>query len=135
MSGGSQQAGHPHAHPQPNAASMNAKMPIPKNLSEKATAVPTPVNPGGGGGNGRPTYSAGGGVGGGVMNQPVIAKNAAGYNFDADGEHAVSKKKLDELLRQVIGGGASVDTAYLTSDVEEVSFAVFFSSPLPSSKC
>lgn len=117
---GVQQAGHPHAHPQPNAANMNTKMPIAKNLPEKATAVPVPVNVGGGVTNGRPTYSAGSGVGGGVMNQPVIAKNAAGYNFDADGDHVLSKKKLDELVRQVVGGGTSADQAYLTPDVEEV---------------
>lgn len=60
------------------------------------------------------------------MNQPVIAKMPI-PQFDTEGDHVLSKKKLDELVRQVCGGGSpGADGNYLTPDVEEVRF-VFFS--------
>jgi transcription initiation factor TFIID subunit 12 len=83
-------------------------MPIPKNL------------PGGGVNAGRPTLGNGLGTAGGTMNQPVIQKNPT-FTFEAEGEHVLNKKKLDELVRQVCGGGQpSQDGNYLTPDVEEV---------------
>ncbi|KAI1323360.1 hypothetical protein F5Y16DRAFT_384084 [Xylariaceae sp. FL0255] len=113
----SAQAAHSHAHPQPTAT-LNSKFSIPKTLPEKATAPPVPVAIGGGNTAGRPTYGGGNGAGG-VMNQPVITKMPI-PQFDAEGDHVMSKKKLDELARQVCGGGSpSADGNYLTPDVEE----------------
>ncbi|KAI1634562.1 transcription initiation factor TFIID subunit A-domain-containing protein [Biscogniauxia mediterranea] len=112
-----QQPGHPHAHPQPSTSTLTPRMPIPKTLPEKATAPPQPVALGGGNTAGRPTY--GGGNGAGVNNQPVVSKMAV-PQFDAEGDHVLSKKKLDELVRQVCGGGTpGADGNYLTPDVEE----------------
>lgn len=55
------------------------------------------------------------------MGQPVINKMPP-VQFDTEGEHVLSKKKLDELVRQVCGGGSpGADGNYLTPDVEEVS--------------
>ncbi|OTA92422.1 hypothetical protein M434DRAFT_74617 [Hypoxylon sp. CO27-5] len=111
--------GHPHAHPQSNTPALNPKMPINKTLPPKATETPQPVSTGGGNGAGRPTMGGGGAVGGGVMGQPVIQKMPV-PQFDADGEHVLSKKKLDEFVRQVCGGGSpGADGNYLTPDVEE----------------
>ncbi|KAI5921975.1 transcription initiation factor TFIID subunit A-domain-containing protein [Camillea tinctor] len=111
-----QQPGHPHAHPQPPPG-LTPRMPIPKTLHEKATALPQPVTLGGGNTAGRPTY--GGGNGAGVNNQPVVSKMPV-PQFDAEGDHVLSKKKLDELVRQVCGGGTpGADGNYLTPDVEE----------------
>ncbi|KAI0599721.1 transcription initiation factor TFIID subunit A-domain-containing protein [Biscogniauxia sp. FL1348] len=112
-----QQPGHPHAHPQPSTSALTSRMPIPKTLPEKATAPPQPVTLGGGNTAGRPTY--GGGNGAGVNNQPVVSKMPM-PQFDAEGDHVLSKKKLDELVRQVCGGGTpGADGNYLTPDVEE----------------
>ncbi|KAI0179882.1 hypothetical protein GGR52DRAFT_216735 [Hypoxylon sp. FL1284] len=111
--------GHSHAHPQPNTPALNAKMPINKTLPTKSTETPTAVVTGGGTTPGRPSYGGGSGTGGGIMGQPVISKVPAPH-FDAEGEHVLSKKKLDELVRQVCGGGApGADGNYLTPDVEE----------------
>ncbi|KAI8626251.1 hypothetical protein F5Y19DRAFT_230504 [Xylariaceae sp. FL1651] len=111
------QTPHTHAHPQPTTT-LTSKMPIPKTLHEKATAPPQPVVVGGGNTAGRPSYGGGNGAGG-VMNQPVIAKMPA-PQFDTEGDHVLSKKKLDELVRQVCGGGSpGADGNYLTPDVEE----------------
>ncbi|KAI3325450.1 hypothetical protein HD806DRAFT_490325 [Xylariaceae sp. AK1471] len=108
---------HTHAHPQPTPT-LTSKMPIPKTLHEKATAPPQPVTVGGGVTPGRPSYGGGNGAGG-VMNQPVVAKMPI-PQFDAEGDHVLSKKKLDELVRQVCGGGSpGADGNYLTPDVEE----------------
>ncbi|KAF4340010.1 transcription initiation factor TFIID subunit 12 [Fusarium beomiforme] len=112
--------GHPHAHPpQPQQTPMQSKMPIPKVLPEKATAVPQGVTVGGGVNTGRPTMSQGSGTLGGVMNQPAMARIPA-YNHEAEGDHVLSKKKLDELVRQVCGGPAEgQDGNLLTPEVEE----------------
>ncbi|XXH01824.1 hypothetical protein Hte_008186 [Hypoxylon texense] len=112
-------AAHSHAHPQPNTPALNSKMPINKTLPAKSTETPTPVAPGGGVTPGRPSYGGGSSTGGGVMGQPVITKMPP-PQFDAEGEHVLSKKKLDELVRQVCGGGSpGADGNYLTPDVEE----------------
>ncbi|KAI0516969.1 hypothetical protein F5B22DRAFT_605718 [Xylaria bambusicola] len=122
MTGMASQPGHSHAHPQPTPT-LAAKMPIPKTLPEKAIAPPQPVTLGGGNTPGRPTYGGGNGAGG-VINQPVIAKMPI-PQFDAEGDHVLSKKKLDELVRQVCGGGSpGADGKYLTPDVEEAVLSV-----------
>lgn len=117
-----QQQGHPHAHPTQTTQTQTgfqAKMPIPKQLPEKATTVPQGVSLGGGVSAGRPTMSQGSGTLGGVMNQPPVARIPA-YSHDAEGDHVLSKKKLDELVRQVCGGsGDPQDGNLLTPDVEE----------------
>jgi transcription initiation factor TFIID subunit 12 len=120
--------GHPHAHPpQPQQTPMQSKMPIPKVLPEKATAVPQGVSVGGGVNTGRPTMSQGSGTLGGVMNQPAMARIPA-YNHEAEGDHVLSKKKLDELVRQVCGGPAEgQDGNLLTPEVEEVSLFAYCS--------
>lgn len=120
-------AAHSHAHPQPNTpASLNSRMPINKNLPAKSTETPVPVAPVGGVTAGRPSYGGGSSTGGGVMGQPVIAKMPV-PQFDAEGEHVLSKKKLDELVRQVCGGGSpGADGNYLTPDVEEVRLSSLF---------
>ncbi|PHH75336.1 hypothetical protein CDD80_2467 [Ophiocordyceps camponoti-rufipedis] len=92
-----QQQQQQQQQPQPQLTGMAAKMPIPKQLPEKATAVPQGVAVGGGVSAGRPTLSQGSGTLGGVMNQPALGKVPA-YNHDAEGDHVLSKKKLDELL-------------------------------------
>ncbi|POR39719.1 Transcription initiation factor TFIID subunit 12 [Tolypocladium paradoxum] len=117
--GAMQPQGHPHAHPTQQQTGMTAKMPIPKQLPEKATAVPQGVTMGGGVSAGRPTMSQGTGTLGGVMNQPPVARVPA-YNHDAEGDHILSKKKLDELVRQVCGGSAEgQDGNQLSPEVEE----------------
>ncbi|KLP01520.1 unnamed protein product [Fusarium fujikuroi] len=94
-------------------------MPIPKVLPEKATAVPQGVSVGGGVSAGRPTMTQGSGTLGGVMSQPAMARIPA-YNHEAEGDHVLSKKKLDELVRQVCGGPAEgQDGNLLTPEVEE----------------
>ncbi|KAK3376753.1 transcription initiation factor TFIID subunit A-domain-containing protein [Lasiosphaeria ovina] len=120
---GTAQQGHPHAHPpqqQPlGQANLTSKLPIPKVLPEKATQLPTPVPIMGGIGTSRPSYSGGGGIGGGVMNQPALAKTPA-YQLEGEGERVLNKKKLDELVRQVCGGTAEGQEGnLLTPEVEE----------------
>ncbi|KAF7555958.1 hypothetical protein G7046_g6437 [Stylonectria norvegica] len=114
-----QQQGHPHAHPTQTQTTIQSKMPIPKQLPEKSTSVPQGVSVGGGINNGRPTMSQGSGTLGGVMNQPPINRIPA-YNHEAEGDHVLSKKKLDELVRQVCGGSTEgQDGNLLTPEVEE----------------
>ncbi|KAH8175043.1 transcription initiation factor TFIID subunit A domain-containing protein [Sarocladium implicatum] len=114
------QQGHPHAHPgTQQQPTIQSKMPIPKQLPERAMSVPQGVTVGGGVAAGRPTMSQGSGTLGGVMNQPAVARVQA-YNHEAEGDHVLSKKKLDELVRQVCGGTAEGQEGnMLTPDVEE----------------
>lgn len=51
-----------------------------------------------------------------MMGQPAIQK-APGFILEGEGDRVLSKKKLDELVRQVTGGG---DGDGLNADVEEV---------------
>ncbi|KAK8043835.1 Transcription initiation factor TFIID subunit 12 [Apiospora phragmitis] len=119
MGNASAQGSHPHGHPQQPATTVTTKMPIPKALPEKSTAIPTPVTMGGGVNGSRPTMGGGTGIPGNALAQPILQKPPA-YTFEAEGEHVLSKKKLDELVRQVCGGGpAGQDGNYLTPDVEE----------------
>jgi transcription initiation factor TFIID subunit 12 len=120
------QHGHPHAHPSQQQATMQSKMPIPKQLPDKATAVPQGVALGGGIKPGRPTVSQGSGTLGGVMNQPAINRIPA-FNNEAESDHVLSKKKLDELVRQVCGGSSSEgqEGNLLAPEVEEVCFIIF----------
>lgn len=61
------------------------------------------------------------------MNNPAIAKIPA-YNHEAEGDHVLSKKKMDELVRQVCGGSSEgQDGNLLSPEVEEVSMPGFVS--------
>jgi transcription initiation factor TFIID subunit 12 len=112
--------GHSHTHPSITRENPNVvtnKMPIPKQLPERAAGPPGPVpmpQP-------RPTYSGGpSNAGSGVMAQPVLQKTP-GYSMEGDGDRVLSKKKLDELVRQVTGGGEGLGGGEnLTPEVEEV---------------
>ncbi|KAG0647096.1 Transcription initiation factor TFIID subunit 12 [Hyphodiscus hymeniophilus] len=111
--------GHSHPHPPaPRETSnvMTNKMPIPKHLPERATAQPQPVTMV----QSRPTLSGGpSNSGNGVIGQPVLQRQP-GYNLDADDGRVLNKKKLDELVRQVTGGGEGLGGGEaLTPDVEE----------------
>lgn len=90
------------------------KMPIPKNLN-----IPPlqPVSMA----SARPTFTGGASNGAnGIMNQPAVPK-LPGYILEGEGERVLSKKKLDELVRQVTGGGEGLGGQLLTPECEEVS--------------
>ena len=92
----------------------NSKMPIPKNLQ---TQPPQAVQMG----TARPTFSGGPSTGAaGPLGQPAIPK-LPGYILEGEGERVLSKKKLEELVRQVTGGTEGEEGEGLTADVEEVS--------------
>ena len=106
-----------HAHPQMGGREQqnnnNSKMPIPKHMN----IVHQPVTMG----PARPTLSGGASTGAmGPMGQPGIQKHP-GYVLEGEGERVLSKKKLEELVRQVTGGGDSESGETLDPDVEEVS--------------
>lgn len=99
---------------------MHSKLPIPKVLPEKATAVPQGVSLGGGIKGNRPTMNQGTSTMGAPMHQPAVQKIPA-YNNEAEGDHVLSKKKLDELVRQVCGGSSDGQEGNLLApEVEEV---------------
>lgn len=122
----SQTAGTPsvmasHAHPSLPRDAPNIKsnlMPIPKQLPPGAigTPHPVPMPPA------RPTYTGGAsGSGSGPMQQPPVTK-PPGFTIEGDAERVLNKRKLDELVRQVTGGGEGLDnTESLTPEVEDVS--------------
>lgn len=114
------QQGHSHAHPTQQQVPLQSKMPIQKQLPERATAVPQGVSVGGGVASGRPTMSQGSGSIGGVMNQPAVNRVPV-YTHRAVSDHVLSKKKLDELVRQVCGAPPEGQEGnLLTPEVEEV---------------
>jgi hypothetical protein len=87
----------------------NPKMPIPRTLNV------TPVTPVGMG-QARPTMSGPTNGAPGPMGQPVINKFPP-FQLEGEGDRVLSKRKLDELVRQVTGGSEDA----LTPEVEEVS--------------
>lgn len=102
-----------HAHPQNYVSgrtdTRNVTMSIPKTLS---VATPEPINMG----PSRPTLTAGPSHGAtGVMGQPAIQKHP-GYVLEGEGQHVLSKKMLDVLVKQVTGGGEGEG---LTPDAED----------------
>ncbi|KAH0553177.1 hypothetical protein GP486_006642 [Trichoglossum hirsutum] len=99
-----------HAHPTTRDIT-TPKMPIPKNLSIPA---PTPVSMG----PARPTLVGGPSGTNNVMGQPALPRQP-GYVLEGDGERVLSKKKLDELVRQVTGGGEGLGGEGLSAEVEE----------------
>ncbi|TAQ86755.1 hypothetical protein B7494_g4916 [Chlorociboria aeruginascens] len=107
---------HPAAPPRETQNTITNKMPIPKHLPERATAAPTPATMA----QARPTYSGGpNNAASSVLGQPVLPK-APGYSLEGEGERVLNKKKLDELVRQVTGGGEGLEGGEgLTAEVEE----------------
>lgn len=118
-----------HGHPvhdqrnQRDPQNNHAKMPIPKDLNLQPTQ-PVSMGPS------RPTLSNGP-VAMGPMGQPAIQRHP-GYVLEGEGERVLSKKKLEELVRQVTGGtgGEGEEGEGLTAEVEEVSPASMTSPSL-----
>jgi hypothetical protein len=95
-----------------------SKMPIPRNLN---TATPVPVAMG----QSRPTLSGPTNGAPGSMGQPVINKFPP-FQLEGEGDRVLSKRKLDELVRQVTGGSEDA----LTPEVEEVTLLSVLSQEL-----
>lgn len=116
--------GHSHTHPSAPRETQNVitnKMPIPKHLPERAVMPPQPVAMP----NARPTYSGGANHSNSVIGQPVLHK-APGFNMEGEGDRVLNKKKLDELVRQVTGGGEGLGGGEaLTPEVEEVCLIIY----------
>ncbi|KAH8689227.1 transcription initiation factor TFIID subunit A-domain-containing protein [Phaeosphaeriaceae sp. PMI808] len=85
----------------------NPKMPIPRHLN---VSSPAPVHMG----QARPTMSGPTNGAPGPMGQPVIPRPPP-FQLEGEGDRVLSKRKLDELVRQVTGGSEEA----LTSEVEE----------------
>lgn len=108
-----------HAHPtMPNRPdpqnNNNVKFPIPKELK---VGPPQPVAMG----PARPTLSGGPSNGAmGQLGQPAIARHP-GYVLEGDGDRVLSKKRLQQLMREVTGASEGDDAEVMTPDVEEVS--------------
>lgn len=107
-----------HAHPPQgylNNPKKDDRQPITKNL-QVATPRPIPIPPA------RPTLNGGPGVGmPGQMGQPAIP-SMPGYVLETSEDGRVlSKKKLNELVREVCGPGGDEQ---LTPEVEEVSYCL-----------
>ena len=118
-----QSASHSHPPHNPNASNNNnrehppnshSKLPIPPTLN---VPHPQPVSMG----QSRPTLTNGPHVAG-PIGQPAIQKHP-GYVLEGEGERVLSKKKLEELVRQVTGatGSEGDEGETLTAEVEEVS--------------
>ncbi|THV70505.1 hypothetical protein D6D19_01428 [Aureobasidium pullulans] len=87
----------------------NPKFPIPKNLPNSGPHNPVPLGPA------RPTFGGPSNGAPGMMGQPAVQKTPH-FILEGEGDRVLSKKKLDELVRQVTGGGEGDG---LTPDVEE----------------
>ncbi|GAB7350977.1 hypothetical protein MBLNU459_g1474t1 [Dothideomycetes sp. NU459] len=94
--------------PNQNPMSVNQKFPVPKQLVVPPV-TPVPMGPA------RPTFGGPSNGAPGMMGQPALAKHP-GFILEGEGDRVLSKKKLDELVRQVTGGGEGDG---LTPDVEE----------------
>ncbi|KAF2835577.1 hypothetical protein M501DRAFT_981381 [Patellaria atrata CBS 101060] len=109
--GASGQSGYQQMGNRENS-NVNPKMPIPKQLN---VSQPAPVTMG----PSRPTMGGPSNGPAGMMGQPVIAKTPQ-FALEGDGERVLSKKKLDDLVRQVTGGGEGVGGEMLAPDAEDV---------------
>ena len=113
IGGGNQDQPKTQLTPQQNLT--NPRMPIPKDL-KVTPRQPVPMC------LARPTLTGGPTNGAmGPMGQPAIQKHP-GYVLEGDGERVLSKKKLEELVRQVTGGSGveSEEGETLSAEVEEV---------------
>lgn len=121
-----------HAHPQIGSREhignrdsqnpSNLKFPIPKELKVTPPA-PIPMGPA------RPTLTGGPDNGAtSSLSQPAIQKHP-GYVLEGEGERVLSKKKLQELVRQVTGGGVEGEEGEtMSAEVEEVSLTELLAS-------
>jgi transcription initiation factor TFIID subunit TAF12 len=102
---------YPALQQQTHGGNATTKFPIPKQLTlDPRTQVPVP------GPASRPTYQSSG-----MMQQPGIQRPAQ-FTLEGEGDRVLSKRKLDELVRQVTGTPASdpsSDSHALAPDVEE----------------
>ena len=95
---------------QNSGASVTTKFPIPKQLQlDPRTQLPVP------GPASRPTFSNAG-----MMAQPGVQRPSQ-FTLEGEGDRVLSKRKLDELVRQVTGTASSDSSADsgLTPEVEE----------------
>jgi hypothetical protein len=92
----------------------NPKMPIPRHLN---VTSPAPIHMG----QARPTMSGPTNGAPGPMGQPVISRPPP-FQLEGEGDRVLSKRKLDELVRQVTGGSEEA----LTSEVEEVNLSLSY---------
>ena len=108
-----------HAHPtmsnRPDPSNNNnVKFPIPKELK---VGPPQPVTMG----PARPTLTGGPSNGAmGQLGQPAISRHP-GYVLEGEGDRVLSKKRLQQLAREVTGVSEGDDAEVMTPDVEEVS--------------
>ena len=108
-----------HAHPtmsnRPDPSNNNnVKFPIPKELK---VGPPQPVTMG----PARPTLTGGPSNGAmGQLGQPAISRHP-GYVLEGEGDRVLSKKRLQQLAREVTGASEGDDAEVMTPDVEEVS--------------
>lgn len=127
-----------HAHPPiPNRSDTqsnnNVKFPIPKELK---VGAPQPVTMG----PARPTLTGGPSNGApGQMGLPAIPRHP-GYVLEGEGDRVLSKKRLQQLMREVTGASEGDDAEVMAPDVEEVrnhslfpaSSSNHFSLPFPT---
>lgn len=117
-----------HAHPQVQSridtnSAQGHRMPIAREMKPEP---PQPVSMG----PARPTLTGGpSNVNLGSMGAPALSKHP-GYVLGVEGERVLSKKKLQELVRQVTGGsGLDGDGEELDPQVEEVCLAFLTTMP------
>lgn len=106
-----------HAHPpmpsRSDPQNNNVKFPIPKDLK---VGAPQPVTMG----PARPTLSGGPSNGApGQMGLPAIPRHP-GFVLEGEGDRVLSKKRLQQLMREVTGASEADDAEVMTPDVEEV---------------
>ena len=102
---------YPALQQQTHGGPSTTKFPIPKQLTlDPRTQAPVPGPPS------RPTYQNSG-----MIQQPGVQRPAQ-FTLEGEGDRVLSKRKLDELVRQVTGTPASdpsSDSHALAPDVEE----------------
>lgn len=115
---------NPHAHPSmPREPQPQSKWNTPKHLS---IAPLTSVTMG----PSRPTLSGGPSTGAqGPMGQPALQKHP-GFVLEGEGDRVLSKKKLEELVRQVTGNADPEGAELLDPEVEEVRLNLFILSSI-----
>ena len=109
---------HPHISNRDSQTPNSVKMPIPKDL-KVPPHQPVTMGPA------RPTLTGGPTNGAmGPMGQPAIQKHP-GYVLEGEGERVLSKKKLEELVRQVTGGSGvdNEEGETLSAEVEDVGWS------------
>ena len=106
-----------HAHPpisnRPDPQNNNVKFSIPKELK---VGTPQPVTMG----PARPTLSGGPSNGAsGPMGLPAIPRHP-GFVLEGEGDRVLSKKRLQQLMKEVTGASEGDDAEVMSPDVEEV---------------